>query len=96
MSAFIDKHFVPLLIAAGILAFVLVCLSVVLFRELTVHYERTRKAMLRFVQFILGIRQAAKGDATADDALAKTVSEPFKAVADPRISKPKIEEEDGG
>lgn len=70
----IAEHFNVLLISLGIVAFVVVSLSVVLFRELTVHYDRTRKAMLRFVQFVLGLRKAAKGDATADDDLAKTIT----------------------
>jgi hypothetical protein len=74
MMDFINKHFTPLLYAAGILAFVVLVLSVVLFRELAVHYDRTRKAMMRFVQFVSGLRRAAKGDATADDDLAKTIT----------------------
>lgn len=86
MTDFIDKHFTPLLYAAGIVAFVVLTLAIVLFRQLTTHYERTRKALLRLVQLVLGLRLAAKGDATADDALAKTMSEPMKAVP-PRIEK---------
>lgn len=74
MIDFIDKHFVPLLYAVGILLFVALTLAVILWRELTIHYERTRKAATRFVQIILGVRLAAKGDEKADDALSKTIT----------------------
>ena len=70
LLAFIDKHFVAVLMLLG----GLLILCALLFRELVVHYQRTKKAMLVFVQFILGIRKAAKGDDTADDALAKTIT----------------------
>lgn len=86
MIDFISKHFTPLLYAAGIVLFVAVVLAAILFHELSVHYERTRKAALRFVQIVLGLRLAVKGDATADDALAKTMAEPMKAVENPRAS----------
>ena len=74
MTDFIDKHFQPLLIAAGVVAFIVLTLAVILFHELVRHYHRTVKAMTRFVQFISGLRRATKGDATADDDLAKTIT----------------------
>ena len=87
MTEFIDKHFVPLLWAASVLAFVVLALALLLFWKFLTDYERTRKAMTRVIQSITGLRKAAKGDATADDDLAATISKPMKAV------KPLVEKE---
>lgn len=70
LLAFIDKHFVAVLMLLG----GLLILCALLFRELVVHYQRTVRAMTRLVQLVLGLRLAAKGDERADDALAKTIT----------------------
>lgn len=74
MWDFINAHFKPLLIAAGIVAFVLLTLSLALFYELMTQPDKTRRAVTRFVQTILGVRLALKGDDRADDALSKTIT----------------------
>ena len=83
MIDFLDKHFNALLIAAG----VLLLLALMLFRAYMTDYERTRKAMTRFIQSITGLRKAAKGDSTADDDLAATISKPMPAVKPPVVEK---------
>lgn len=80
LKQLLHDHFTAILTTAGVLVATVLVLSVVMFRELMTHYERTRKAMYRFVQFIAGLRGAAKGESNAGADLGKTISEPMAAV----------------
>lgn len=80
----VHDHFNALLISAGVLLAVVLALGAVLWHDLMTHYEATVKAARRFIQILTGLRKAAKGDATADDDLAQTISQPQKPVPDPR------------
>ena len=85
----LHEHFTAILATAAVLCAVLLTLVVLLFHEFVAHYERTKRAMVKLVQSIVALRKAAKGDATADDELAKTISQPMDAVPNPkRESKP--------
>lgn len=87
MMDILKAHFRSILIVVCVFAAIMLVLAVVLFRDLENNYEQTRKAMLRFVQFIRGLRGAVKGDpAPAIDPLSQTISEPVKAPPNPLAS----------